>query len=107
MTDRCPGFASAAKYIAQSVRDLAMDVRTLPQPVSIFEAMGRNVGWLAGASVLARRDESDAPHLVYLPERAFEIDAFLRDVEQSVARHGWAIAVVSEGHTESRRFTGF
>jgi 6-phosphofructokinase 1 len=96
-TDRCPGFASAAKYVAQSVRDLAMDVRTLRQPVSIFETMGRNAGWLAASSILARQNENDAPHLVYLPERAFDPATFLKQIDQTVTRHGWAIAVVCEG----------
>jgi len=72
-------------------------VRSLPQPVSIFETMGRSVGWLAAASVLAKSDSSDAPHLVYLPEKPFEIDRFLADVDRVVTQHGWAIAVVSEG----------
>ena len=97
VTDRCPGFASAARYVAQAVRDLGMDVRTLPQPVSIFETMGRGAGWIAAASVLARLDETHAPHLVYLPERPFELEEFLGDVDRTVARHGWAVAVVTEG----------
>ena len=96
-TDRCPGFGSAARYVAQSVRDLGMDVRTLPQPVSLFETMGRSAGWLAGASVLARLDADHAPHLVYLPERPFEIARFLGDIERVVGKHGWAVAVVNEG----------
>jgi 6-phosphofructokinase 1 len=98
-TDRCPGFASAARYIAQSVRDLGMDVRSLPQPVSIFETMGRGAGWLAGASLLARTDEADAPHLVYVPERPFDVEAFLGDVERAVSGRGWAVVVVPEGLT--------
>ena len=97
LTDRCPGFGSAARYVAQSVRDLGMDVRTLPQPVSIYETMGRSAGWLAGASVLAKSDERDAPHLVYLPERPFDVERFVGDVDRVVTKHGWAIAVVSEG----------
>jgi 6-phosphofructokinase 1 len=96
-TDRCPGYASAARYVAQCVRDLGTDVRTLPQPVSIFETMGRSVGWLAAAALLAKRDEGDAPHLIYLPERSFEIDHFLGDVDGVVRKNGWAIAVVAEG----------
>jgi ATP-dependent phosphofructokinase / diphosphate-dependent phosphofructokinase len=96
-TDRCPGFGSAAKYVAQSVRDLAMDVRTLPQPVSIYETMGRSAGWLAAASVLARVDADDAPHLVYLPECPFNTERFLGDVDRVVTRLGWAIVVVTEG----------
>ncbi len=96
-TDRCPGYASAARYVAQSTRDLGMDVCSLPQPVSIFETMGRAVGWLAGASVAAKLDEDDAPHLVYLPERPFDTEMFLSDLDRVVSRLGWAIVVVSEG----------
>jgi 6-phosphofructokinase 1 len=59
--------------------------------------MGRSVGWLAGASVLGRIDDSHAPHLVYLPERVFDLDSFLRDIDEVVTRHGWAVAVVTEG----------
>ncbi len=97
VTDRCPGFASAARYIAQSTRDLGMDVRSLPQPVSILETMGRSVGWLAAAAAAGKRDEQDAPHLVYLPERPFDMDDFLSSLDGIVARQGWAIVVVSEG----------
>jgi 6-phosphofructokinase 1 len=96
-TDRCPGFGSAARYVAQSVRDLGMDVRALPQPVSIYETMGRGVGWLAGASVLAKIDESHAPHLVYLPERPFDVATFLGSIDRIIRLIGWAVAVVPEG----------
>jgi 6-phosphofructokinase 1 len=96
-TDRCPGYASAARYIAQSTRDLGMDVRSLPQPVSILETMGRSVGWLAAAAAAGKRDEQDAPHLVYLPERAFAMNEFLDDLDRIVARQGWAVVVVAEG----------
>jgi 6-phosphofructokinase 1 len=96
-TDRCPGFGSAARYVAQSVRDLGLDVRALSQPVSIYETMGRGVGWLAAAGVLARMDERSAPHLVYLPEQPFAVDRFLGDLDRVVKRLGWAIVVVSEG----------
>jgi 6-phosphofructokinase 1 len=96
-TDRCPGFASAARYVAHTVRDLGIDVRTLPPPVSIFETMGRSVGWLAGASVLAKCDDGDAPHLIYLPERAFDEDRFIDDIDRVVRKRGWAVVVVAEG----------
>lgn len=101
VTDRCPGYASAARYIAQATRDLGMDVRSLPQPVSILETMGRSVGWLAAASAAGKRDEHDAPHLVYIPERPFEMDAFLADLDRIVARQGWAIVAVAEGIRDS------
>ncbi len=96
-TDRCPGYASAAHYVAQSTRDLGMDVRSLPQPVSIFETMGRNVGWLAAASVAAKSSPHDAPHLVYIPEVPFDLDQFLSDLEATLKQQDWAIVVVSEG----------
>ncbi len=96
-TDRCPGYASAARFIAQSTRDLGLDLRSLPQPVTILETMGRSVGWLAAASTLAAVDADDAPHLVYIPEIAFHQERFLADLDKVVARHGWAVVVVSEG----------
>ena len=97
VTDRSPGYASAARFVAQCTRDLGMDLRSLPQPVSILETMGRNVGWLAAAAAAGKRDERDAPHLVYVPERAFEMDRFLAGVDAIVTRQGWAIVVVAEG----------
>jgi 6-phosphofructokinase len=96
-TDRCPGFGSAARYVAQSVRDVGTDVRSLPTPVCIVETMGRNAGWLAGAAALARTDADGAPHLIYLPERPFGPGKFLADVDAVVKRLGWVVAVVSEG----------
>lgn len=97
VTDRCPGYASAARYVAQSTRDLGMDLRALPQPVSILETMGRSVGWLAAAAAAGKRDEDDAPHLVFVPERPFAMERFLADLERIVARLGWAVVVVAEG----------
>ena len=96
-TDRCPGYASAALYAAQSARDLGNDLRGLPQPITILETMGRSVGWLAAASAAGKRDEEDAPHLVYVPEKPFEMDRFLGDLDNIVTRQGWAIVVVAEG----------
>ena len=96
-TDRCPGYGSAARYLAQSVRDLGTDVRALPQPVSIYETMGRSVGWLAAASVLAKLDEDSAPHLVCLPEKPFDLQQFLTALDRTVTRLGYAIVIVCEG----------
>jgi ATP-dependent phosphofructokinase / diphosphate-dependent phosphofructokinase len=96
-TDRCPGYASAAAYIAQAACDLGADIRSLPQPVSILETMGRSVGWLAAAAAAGKRREADAPHLVYLPEQPFVMDCFLSALDAIVTRHGWAVVVVSEG----------
>jgi ATP-dependent phosphofructokinase / diphosphate-dependent phosphofructokinase len=96
-TDRCPGFGSAARYVAQSTRDLGMDLRSLSQPVSIFETLGRNVGWLTASASLAKTGPDDAPHLVYVPEMAFSLERFLADLDAVVRRIGWAVVVVSEG----------
>ncbi|HEX8521325.1 MAG TPA: diphosphate--fructose-6-phosphate 1-phosphotransferase [Tepidisphaeraceae bacterium] len=95
--DRCPGYASAARYMAQAVRDLGADVRALPQPVSILETMGRSVGWVAAATALARTDEDSAPHLIYLPENPFIMQQFLADVDRTVTRAGYCIVVAPEG----------
>jgi ATP-dependent phosphofructokinase / diphosphate-dependent phosphofructokinase len=97
MTDRCPGYASAARYMAQSTRDLAMDIRSLPQPVTILEVIGRSIGWLAAATALAKDKEADAPHIIFLPEKPFQADKFLSDLDAIVTRLGWAIVVASEG----------
>jgi 6-phosphofructokinase len=96
-TDRCPGFGSAARFVAQSTLDLSMDIRSLPQPVSIFETLGRDVGWLAASATLARRKADDAPQLVYVPEIPFVMSTFFGDLDAVVSRVGWAIVVVSEG----------
>lgn len=96
VTDHCPGFGSAARFVAQAFRGDDLDNRSLPG-VKINVVMGRHAGFLTAASVLARQREDDGPHLVYLPERDFDMDAFLRDVEACVSRHGRCLVAVSEG----------
>ncbi|MGD9890480.1 MAG: diphosphate--fructose-6-phosphate 1-phosphotransferase [Dehalococcoidia bacterium] len=97
--DHSPGFASAARFLAMAVIDAGHDTRAMQRtdPVKVIEVGGRNAGWLAAAASLGRRDESDAPHLVYLPEQPLDPDGVVRDVERVLRRHGWAIVVVSEG----------
>jgi ATP-dependent phosphofructokinase / diphosphate-dependent phosphofructokinase len=96
-TDHCPGFGSAARYIAQATLDLGMDTRSLPPPVSIIEVMGRTAGWLTAATLLARRNPDDAPHLIYVPELPLRRERFLSDVQRVYTRLGWAVVAVSEG----------
>lgn len=96
-TDHCPGYGSASRYYAVSVRELGMDVGSLPTPVSVFETMGRHAGWLAAATGLARRNESEAPHLIYVPEQPIDRDEFLDDVQRVYDELGWVVAAVSEG----------
>lgn len=96
--DHSPGFGSAAKYIATCVREVAYDTSIYSiKSVHIIEAMGRNAGWLAAASVLARADYMPAPHLVYLPEVAFSVDKFVHDVKKKLEEYNSVIVVVSEG----------
>ena len=97
VTDHSPGFGSAARYIAGAVRAIGEDVKSLPIHVCIVEAMGRNAGWIAAASALARKDSGDAPHLIYLPERPFDEEAFLWEVKALHERQGGVVVVVSEG----------
>lgn len=97
ITDHAPGYASNAQYMAAIVNDCNQDVKGLPIHVSIIEAMGRNTGWLAAASALAKRNEGDAPHLIYFPERPFDERQFLNDVKTLYEKQGGVIVVASEG----------
>jgi len=95
-TDHCPGFGSAAKFVAQAFAGANMDNRALPG-VYIGVVMGRHAGFLTAASALARKFEDDGPHLIYLPERAFDSDKFVADVQKVYDKHGRCIIAVSEG----------
>ncbi|MBD8695467.1 6-phosphofructokinase [Stenotrophomonas sp. CFBP 13718] len=100
VTDTCPGFGSAAKYTAVSVREAALDVAAMAETstrVFIYEAMGRHAGWLAASAGLAGTGEDDAPHLILLPERAYDEKAFLAKVDAVVKRVGYCVVVASEG----------
>ena len=98
VTDHCPGFGSAAKYIAASMREIVRDSVVYPrETVTIVEIMGRNAGWLAASAALARTEDEPAPHLIYLPELVFDTDQFVSDVEAAVKKYTNAIVVVSEG----------
>src|SRR5579885_1449764 len=67
-TDHTPGYASCARFFAHAVRDVGEDNRALPAPVEVIEVLGRNVGWIAAATALARNAPEDPPHLIYFPE---------------------------------------
>lgn len=97
ITDHAPGFGSAARYIAETVNEVAQDVKSLPIHVCVIEALGRNAGWITAASALARKKEGDAPHLIYLPERPFDEEDFLEDVKRLYDKLGGVVVVVSEG----------
>jgi 6-phosphofructokinase len=107
ITDCCPGFGSAAKYTAVSVREAALDVAAMADTstkVFVYEVMGRHAGWLAAAAGMAGWDPDDAPQLILFPERAFDEAEFLAKVKATVARVGWCVVVASEGirHADGR-----
>ena len=97
-TDHCPGFASAAKYIATSIMEINLDAKVYDTPmVCVIEAMGRNAGWLTAAAQLANAQGYGAD-LIYLPEVDFDVDKFVKDVKDVCAKNNnKCIAVVSEG----------
>lgn len=100
VTDCCPGFGSAAKYTAVSVREAALDVAAMAETstkVFVYEAMGRHAGWLAAAGGLAGQGPDDAPQIILFPERAYDETAFLSKVKATVERVGWCVVVASEG----------
>ncbi|MBE5943625.1 MAG: 6-phosphofructokinase [Lachnospiraceae bacterium] len=96
--DHTPGFGSAAKYIASSMREMAYDTYIYDlNSVLIVEIMGRDAGWLTAASALARNSFSKAPHLIYLPEVAFDKDNFIKDIQALMPTTKNIIIAVSEG----------
>jgi len=96
VTDHCPGYGSAAKFVALAFAGANLDNRSLPG-VYIAVVMGRNAGFLTAASAFARKYEDDGPHLIYLPERQFRKEAFVKDVDQVYKKFGRCIVAVSEG----------
>ena len=85
LTDHTPGFGSAAKYIGASTKEVIRDAQGLTYKksmITIMEVMGRNAGWLTGATALARTEDCDGPDLIYLPEVAFDIEKFLVKVKE-------------------------
>ena len=102
LTDHTPGFGSAARYVATTVREITMDAEVYDaQSVTIVEIMGRHAGWLTAASVLARRFENDNPLLIYLPEVPFNIENFLKRLKNILKIRKTIIVCVSEGIHDS------
>lgn len=96
--DHSPGYGSAAKYMALAVREVAYDTSIYAiKSVHIIETMGRDAGWIAAASALARDGKNVAPHLIYLPEIPFSVDKFVSDVRDKLEEYNSVIVVVSEG----------
>ena len=99
LTDHTPGYGSAAKYVASTVREIAIDASVYDNKpsVTIVEIMGRHAGWLTAASALARKFEHDNPVLIYLPETDFDQDAFIEKVRTSLETTPNLVVCISEG----------
>lgn len=100
LTDHTPGFGSAAKYIAASTKEVIRDAYGLSykrEMITVIEVMGRNAGWLTGATALAKTEECEGPDLIYLPEVPFDIDKFLKKVKELLQKKKSVIVAVSEG----------
>ena len=100
ITDHCPGFGSSAKYIATSTKEIicdAMGFSYKKKNVTIVEIMGRNAGWLTGASALSKSEDCEGPDLIYLPELTFSIEGFVDEVKKLLDKKDVVVAVVSEG----------
>ena len=98
LTDHTPGYGSAARYVAASGREIALDASVYQQKsVTIVEIMGRHAGWLTAASALARKEAGDNPLLIYLPEAPFELAQFNDDLKKAFEKTANVIVCVSEG----------
>lgn len=101
VTDHCPGYGSAAKFVASAFAGANLDNRSLPG-VYIGVVMGRNAGFLTAAAALGKKYDDDGPHLIYLPERPFDTDQFLEDVNETYKKYGRCIIAVSEGIVDAK-----
>jgi 6-phosphofructokinase 1 len=100
ITDCSPGFGSVAKYVATSLREAALDLAAMSRTstkVFTLEVMGRHAGWTTAACALAAEHEGDAPHILLLPEVAFNQERFLAKVEEALERYDQCVIAVSEG----------
>jgi ATP-dependent phosphofructokinase / diphosphate-dependent phosphofructokinase len=100
ITDCCPGFGSVAKYVAISMMEAGLDIESMAKTstkVFILEVMGRHAGWITAATGLAQTKPGTAPHILLFPEIAFEEEAFLAKVSESVKSYGYCTVGVSEG----------
>ena len=97
--DHCPGYGSVAKHLAAITMGVGLDMKSvhLTDPVVILEVMGRNAGWMTASTALARREEGDAPNLIYVPEAPWRREQFLDDVRRAHAKYGWCFIAVSVG----------
>ncbi len=100
ITDNCPGFGSVAKYVATSIMEAGIDIKSMAltsTKVFVLEVMGRNAGWIAAACGLASVDNNKPPHIILFPEIIFDEEKFLTKVNETVKNYGFCVIAVSEG----------
>ncbi len=98
VTDHTPGYGSAAKFIASTMKEIIRDGLVYDYPtITVVEIMGRNAGWLTAAAALAKSDDCEGVDLIYLPEKAFDIDHFMKKVRELADKKRSAVIAVSEG----------
>jgi 6-phosphofructokinase len=97
-TDHTPGYGSAARFVALATKGAGRDAESTGSaaPITVLEVMGRDAGWLAASSALARQEERDAPHVICLPEVPVDDQRFAGLMEEAYRKHGFAVAVVAE-----------
>ncbi|MBU1517533.1 MAG: 6-phosphofructokinase [Planctomycetes bacterium] len=100
VTDHCPGFGTAAKFVACAVMGDDLDNRALPG-IKIDCVMGRHAGFLTAAATLGKQRDDDGPHLIYLPERPVTMDKFLSDIDAVYKKLGRCVVAVSEGMSDT------
>ncbi|MDQ2775479.1 MAG: diphosphate--fructose-6-phosphate 1-phosphotransferase [Acidobacteriota bacterium] len=100
VTDHTPGYPSTAHFFALAARDVGEDNRSLPSPVCVLEVLGRNAGWVVAATALARKQDDDAPHLIYFPERRVSFDQIAGDTERVYRRLGRVVIAICEGQLD-------
>lgn len=99
ITDHCPGYGSVARWLAIAVRDAGLDTEAIytSDTIKIIETMGRNAGWITASTCLANEHQDAAPHLIYLPERIWDINNFLKDVDRIYTKLGYVLITCCEG----------
>ena len=108
MTDHTPGFGSAAKYIGASTKEVIRDAQGLnykKNTITIMEIMGRNAGWLTGATALAKTEDCDGPDLIYLPEVPFDTERFLKKVKELLKKKSSIVIAVTFCRKEIRKIS--
>jgi ATP-dependent phosphofructokinase / diphosphate-dependent phosphofructokinase len=102
-TDHCPGYGSAARFVAQATAEAGLDTETMRRtdPIKLIEVMGRHAGWLAASAWLGKLDERSAPHLVYLPERPLGAEQMVADIEAVYRRLGYCVVVLCENQPDA------